>query len=72
LTAVVEVDVAVVVEPIVDLDVDLRLRSSGTVDCVARGQGARSTMGSTSNVAVNVKVLVNVIVEDNVEGRSPP
>ncbi len=56
-TAVVEVGVAVVVEPIVDLDVDLRLRSSGTVGRVARGQGARPTMGSTSNVAVNVKVL---------------
>jgi hypothetical protein len=55
LTAVVEVDVAVGVEPIVDLDVDLGVRSRVEV------QGQR--WESTSNVAVDVKVLVKVIVK---------
>ena len=48
------------VESIVDLDVDLRVRA------MVKVQGQR--WGQTSNVAVNVKGGVNVIVEDNVEG----
>jgi phosphoribosylpyrophosphate synthetase len=37
------------------------------VDLDISGQGARSTMGSTSNVAVDVKGRVKVIVDDKAD-----
>jgi hypothetical protein len=61
LTAVVEFDVAVDVEPIVDLDVGgPPCPISGRDPC---GQGARSTMGSKSTSPSNVKVGVEIAVD---------
>lgn len=60
LTVVVDLDVAVAVEPVVDLDVDLRVRlviGRGPAVASLEGQGARSTIGSTSTSPSRSRVL---------------
>jgi hypothetical protein len=67
LTAIVEVDVAVVVEPILDLDPWTRgFRSIPPDGCMHPDQGATSTMASMFSAPARSRVRIKVIVDDKV------
>jgi hypothetical protein len=70
-TVIVEVDVGVDVEPIVDRHVDHRLRFFDEDPDTTRGLRTTSTMESTSYVALNVNVRVNVDVKPSTSPARP-
>jgi hypothetical protein len=72
LTAVVDVDVAVDVESIVDLDVDHRLRFSDENSHTIEGRRATSRMESTSTSPFRSTSCDNVKVDVNVFARTFP